>query len=110
MKKKCNLDKSQNHNYYCCLSLNSQTKKGKLTIPLFIKIRLDVELPPSPMAAHWILNMAYTCHLSDELWHWTILLDLFSQNSLHSEGFVRCHKKGRPKPFESCWGKRNIFY
>ena len=52
---------------------------------------LDVELPPSPVAAHWVSDVANSGHLPVELWHWAILLDLLGKSALCSESLVRGH-------------------
>ena len=44
------------------------------------------------MTAHWILNMSDTCHSSEKLGHWAVLLDFLCKNTLCSEGFMRCHE------------------
>ena len=61
---------------------------------------LDVELPPSPVAAHWVSDVADSGHLPVELWHWAVLLDLLSESALCPEGLVRSHlrEKAQPKP------------
>ena len=63
--------------------------------------RLDVKLPPSPVAAHWVSNVADAGHLPVELWHWAVLLDLLGKSALGSEGLVRRHSEKGPNRFFS---------
>jgi len=59
-------------------------KKKKITFKLY----LDIKLPPPPMAGHWVTNVFNTSHLTHELWHWAILFDCLSKNSLCPQSLV----------------------
>ena len=45
------------------------------------------------MTTHWVGNMTDACHLTEELWHWAILLNFLCQNSLHAKSLMCCHYK-----------------
>jgi hypothetical protein len=45
------------------------------------------------VATLWVTNVAETTHLTKELRHWTILLDLLGERPLGAKRFVRSHSE-----------------